>query len=350
MCKEKDGRYENVTKLLIDLKKVYIGTQVSYPDNSVNDDTVFIDRIMRDKRTEREAKPEEAHTAEETDGGRKKKPKKKPDKKDRVSVIAGTITGALLFCVLAFVFYSFFFNKVPEIELPDFKGKTVSEAEELVRETQLKIVVDGEEKSDELEAGQIISQQPTYGKMVKENATIKVVISLGGEDAKMPDLKDMSEENAKKLLDSLSIKFESVAEESSTTAAGYVLRQHPSYGTKMKPTDTATIYVSKEESAALVPVPNLIGMTKDAAVNALQSAKLTPGVIYKESSTRPEGTVAKQSLKANIQVAQGTTVDIIISTGSGAATQPPAQNTPQPTREPSPATKEPLVPVPNTLE
>lgn len=355
MCKEKSGRYDDVTKMLIDLKKVYIGTPVSHSTEDAGD-TVFIPSIVRDRNpAEKEFEDAENAPKKQNRGeisipieqGGKKNKKKTSSKDDKMSVIFGVITGLILIGLFSFVFYQFFLGGgVEEIELPDFTGSTVSEATELIKETKLKIEVKTEEKSDEFDVGEIISQDPEAGKKVKENATVKVVISLGGNESKMPDLKDMSSDDAKKLLSSLNIKYDTALEESSTVSEGYVVRQYPSYGTSMKQTDTATIYISSGEAVRLAKVPTLIGMTESAAKNTLENAGLALGKVYTEESEKPEGTVSKQSLRADIQVAEGTLVDIIISKGKAT---PTAKPTDTPTENDTP-TKAPITPVPNTLE
>ncbi len=353
MSKDKVGRYENVTKMLIDLKKVYIGTEVKFENEHNPGDTVIIPSIMNNDRYEKKENKEEIKPKRQEkeiidiNSGKKKK----SSKGDRLSIVAGVITGLILIALFSFVFYQFFLGGgVGEIKMPDLSGKTVAEATEMIKETKLKIEVTAEEKCDEFDIGEIISQEPEKDKMVKENSKIKVVVSLGSDGTKMPPLSTMSEADAKKMLDSLNIKYEVTQEESEDTPEGYVIRQYPSAGTTMKKSDAATIYVSKGKKAGLVPVPNLIGMTESAAKSMLENVNLVLGKVYYQESTRPEGTVAKQSLPADTQVAEETTVDIIISKGQTAepSPSPSADANPDASEEP---TKEPSIrPVPNTLE
>ena len=49
--------------------------------------------------------------------------------------------------ILFLVFFNLFGSSGAEVELPDFRGKTVEEAKEMVKNTKLEIIVDREEKS-----------------------------------------------------------------------------------------------------------------------------------------------------------------------------------------------------------
>ena len=363
MCKEKTGRYDDVTKMLIDLKKVYIGTPVKLSESDVSEDTLFIPPIMEERKPkktddgdEKQKRFEREIIIEPTLDGKKKKKQKEPNPKgDKISIIAGIVTGVLLIALFAFAFnYIFLGGGVGDIEIPDLSGKTIEEANEMIKETKLTIEVSGEEKSEEFDVGEIIFQEPEAKKMVKENAKIKVKISLGGDDAKMPQLATMEEGEAKKLLTTLNINYTVAQEESEDVPEGYVIRQYPSNGTSMKKSDTATIYVSKGKAVKTAKVPSLIGMTESAAKSMLESLNLSLGNVYHQESTKPEGTVAKQSLPADTEVKEGTTVDIIISKGEAPAVSP------EPSEEPSNGENSgegadedntpSIRPVPNTLE
>jgi serine/threonine-protein kinase len=76
-----------------------------------------------------------------------------------------------------------------------------------------------------------------------------------------------------------------------------------------------------EEAPAAVTVPEVVGMTTDGALNALEQAGLAVGTITEVASEDgPEGTVIEQTPQAGAEVDEGSAVDLRVSTGAPAPT------------------------------
>lgn len=77
-----------------------------------------------------------------------------------------------------------------DVDLPNLVGKTLEEANKEIEKTDIKLEKTEEFNAD-VEAGKIISQEPPYidGYTVKENSTIKIVISKGTEKAIVENVK-----------------------------------------------------------------------------------------------------------------------------------------------------------------
>jgi probable HAF family extracellular repeat protein len=74
------------------------------------------------------------------------------------------------------------------------------------------------------------------------------------------------------------------------------------------------------QGASLVSVPNVITMTQTNAESAITGAGLTVGTITQSyHATIPAGTVISQSPAAGTQVASGSSVDFVVSLGTGSA-------------------------------
>lgn len=354
MSKEQLSRYESATKMMIDLKKVYLGTPVSYDSRVSDGETMYVpkveprEHVMPDELLGYEGK----HKPVEPVQKKSKEKSEQQKKKDKVGIIAGIGTGLGLVVVLGVLFYFFILSPSgADVELPDFKNKTVAEAEEMVKNTNIKIVVEKEEKSDEIDEGKIISQNPTANKKVKDNAKIKVVVSLGGDGGTIPDLVNRKDTDAQERIRALDLVPNVVSETSDSIPKGYVVRQSPAEGTKYKKGDTVTIYVSAGKDEKMVPVPNLLGKMEEEAKAALLDAGLTWGSIGTVESTRKKGTVAAQSIRADVEVKEKTSIDIKLSSGPK-QTEPPATAEPEPpkqTQAPSASepeeTKAPIKPV-----
>lgn len=332
MSKEQSLRYDSVTQMMVDLKKVYTGNTVEYKE-SVSGDTIIPPRAGGHYQPE--VMPEELM-------GKKSKKKKSAvnRKKDVMGIVAGSVTGLALVVILFLIGYHFVGKgSVAEIELPDFKNMTVAEAQDLVVNTKLKIEVEKEEKSDTVEPGDIISQSPEAGKMVKENSTVKVVVSEGDENTEfpMPNLVNRKQSDAEQLLAQNDLRYSIVGEPSDTIPEDYVVRQTPTAGTYIDNATSVTVYVSTGKEDKTAKVPNMLGLSESAAKAELLDAGLTWGQIVEADSTKAKGTVISQSIRAGVEVKEKTSIDLKISSGSKATAAPTAAPTQAPTQAPATA-------------
>lgn len=331
MCKEQSGRYDTATKLMIDLKKVYLGAPVAY-DASLNDgETVMIPKISQEHVIPDDilGRPgKKAHAGKKT-----KTPAQK--KKDLISVLLGVGTGIVLVALFTWLFSVFFMSSGSDIELPDFTNMTVAEAKKMVENTEITIEIEDERKSDDVDKGKIISQDPTPNKKVKDNAVIKVIVSLGGEGGIMPDLVDRTDADAQEIIRSLGLVPNVVSEVSDTVEQGKVVRQSPVADAKYSKGDTVTIYVSSGAEKTVAEVPNLLGKTEEEAKATLLELGLTWGNISTIESSRAKGTVVAQSLPAGVEVKTNTSIDLRLSSGPKTSAESSAAPSAAPTEKPA---------------
>src|SRR5205085_1563299 len=105
---------------------------------------------------------------------------------------------------------------------------------------------------------------------------------------------------------------------SSTVAAGNVISESPTAGTRVASGSAVTLVVSTgSPGPAQVTVPNVVGQTQAAATSALTGAGLTVGAVtMQSSSTVAAGSVISESPTAGTRVASGSAVTLVVSTGS----------------------------------
>ena len=87
------------------------------------------------------------------------------------------------------------------------------------------------------------------------------------------------------------------------------------YNKKVKEGSTIKVIVSKGQEKTTVP--KVIGMKKEEAITALESAKLKSEIIEETSKTVEEGYVISQEIEADSEAVAGDTIKIHISTGTG---------------------------------
>ncbi|MBR4965426.1 MAG: Stk1 family PASTA domain-containing Ser/Thr kinase [Lachnospiraceae bacterium] len=99
------------------------------------------------------------------------------------------------------------------VELPNVVLYSEAEATAALEREGFK-VVKREEQSNEIIRGNVISQEPAGGTLVARGSEVVIVISLGrvNSDIAMPDLTNMTEEEAKAKLEELGLICESVSE------------------------------------------------------------------------------------------------------------------------------------------
>jgi serine/threonine-protein kinase len=140
--------------------------------------------------------------------------------------------------------------------------------------------------------------------------------------------------------DSLGLDLEEEPEFSEDVPEEHVIRTLPEAGEVVSEGDTITVFVSGGEET--VPVPGLIGQTRNEANITLTQAGLRLGNVEEEFSDRPVGTVIRSDPAAGIEVPLDSQVDLVLSRGpeptpTPAPTPPPTPTPPPPTPTPEPS-------------
>ena len=139
---------------------------------------------------------------------------------------------------------------------------------------------------------------------------------------KVPDVTNMSYAEAVANLNKKGFKVVKEESESGTVKKGNVVRQVPAAGENAKLGSSVTVYVSISSSVGKVSVPNLIGLSEEDAIVVLVESGLDVGVISQTTNPDPSlvNLVCYQSYSENVEVEEGTKVDIKISIGTGNST------------------------------
>lgn len=94
------------------------------------------------------------------------------------------------------------------IDLPNVVGKDRLQAANDLSKLGLKMNVEKRQASEKYPLGVVLSQDPEPGhRKVKEGGIVQVVISAGGRFVEVPDLRGRSEEEARKLLETLNLEL-----------------------------------------------------------------------------------------------------------------------------------------------
>ena len=249
------------------------------------------------------------------EAGRNKKSKGKGSKnKKKIAIIAAAVIVALA-AVVGIGFATGLFDK-KDIEVPDFRGMTIEEAEDKAEDLGIEVKIGKYEFSTEYEQDQIMDQDPNHGEMVAKGDTVTVDISKGGERGVIPNLIGKSEEDAKKMIEDYGFELGTVKEKESHEEKGTVIEQDPSAGSEGKQGDTINITISDGSGKEMGEVPYVLGMSEDEARAAIEKAGFKVGDVSEGvSSAYDNGQVMWQEYNGGTSLEKGTAIDIKISGG-----------------------------------
>ncbi|WP_301873531.1 Stk1 family PASTA domain-containing Ser/Thr kinase [uncultured Dialister sp.] len=198
---------------------------------------------------------------------------------------------AVLFIIcFAWAFFSFGnFWSSENITVPNVVGKPVEVAETTLKKLDLKVSVD-EIASDDVPAGQVISQTPAAGTNVKARRIIHLTVSKGGSAMLIPDLKGLTLEQAKERLDKMGLTLGAVENGNDPDKpSDVIISQSPESGAKATKGTRVNIVINMKQK---VHVPNVVGMTLADARNTLLSMKLSVGTINASDGTSTDDSSA----------------------------------------------------------
>ena len=203
-------------------------------------------------------------------------------------------------------------GSVDDVALPNFVNLTREQAEQAATEAGLQLEIT-EEFSSDVEAGKVISQDPPYldGYTVKENSTVKLVISKGENIKIVPKVIGETVDSATELLKAEELGIEVIEEASSTVEAGIVIRQDPEADSELNAGETVRVYVST--GTKQITMTNVVGEKEDDAKKELTDLGFEVNVEYSEDTTKEDGVVLEQSISSGTTVDDGTEVTLTVN-------------------------------------
>ena len=169
------------------------------------------------------------------------------------------------------------------------------------------------EFNSEVEAGKVISQDPPYieGYTVKEESTVKIVISKGENIKVVPDVVGKEKDEAEQEIRAEELEVKIVEETNDRIEAGYVIRQEPDAKTELNAGETVTIYVST--GTKQITMENVVGQTEEDAKQRLTELGFEVNIEYQEDTSKENGVVLEQSISSGTTVDDGTEVTLTIN-------------------------------------
>ncbi|MCL6593421.1 MAG: Stk1 family PASTA domain-containing Ser/Thr kinase, partial [Alicyclobacillus sp.] len=206
--------------------------------------------------------------------------------------------------------------QVPNVKLPDVRGKQADQAVALLRSAGFQVTE--KQAVNPQPAGVVYDENPPAGSEVKEGREVTLWVSKGPQQLQMPDLSGVPVDEAVQQLVNMGLSKDNISEQpvqSSQYGSGLVVATQPAKGAAVQTTSKVVLQVSE---GAMATVPNVLGMTLDQAEAALIQAHLAVGQISRVQAAAPDGTVVDMvPYKAGAQVPAGTSIGLYVAYNSG---------------------------------
>lgn len=209
-------------------------------------------------------------------------------------------------------------DSAQKVTVENVAGMTTEDAKTALSQKGLSNVKVSEQQSDTVSAGKVISTDPEAGTEVEKDAEITLIVSSGTSTVQVPSVASMTVSKAKSTLAAEGFNaVEGSKVYSDTVKAGLVAYSNPKGGAQASKGATITLYISKGPKRTTTTVPDLMGMTKAQAKEALTAKKLVLGSVSTAYSDNvSKNRVCVQSKAEGTEVKTGSTVDITLSLGA----------------------------------
>ena len=200
-------------------------------------------------------------------------------------------------------------SKGPRTEaVPDLSGQTVEAATETLKPLGLEIGQRTEAFSEDYPQGQIVEQGTPVGQQARRGAAVDVVVSKGREPITVPDVRDLSQDEAERRITDAGLVVGTVTRQRDPDVPkGSVVRTDPTAGNLFRGESVA---ITVSDGPPLVTVPDLKGEQVDDARGQLEGQGVK--VEVDDILGGLFGTVRDQSVPPGTQVEVGSTVTLTV--------------------------------------
>ncbi len=192
--------------------------------------------------------------------------------------------------------------------VPDVTGLTQAQARSQLADAGLTVATVESDDSPDQTKDHVTKTDPKANASVADGTAVTLYVSSG--QVNLPDLKGMTETDAKNALTALKLIPSISTVESSTVPAGSVVSQDRTPGLVPQGT-TISIQIATAPTTAVVP--DVVGKTQADATNAITGVGLTVKIVKTTATTVPRGEVVSTDPIANTTVPLGSSVTVTVS-------------------------------------
>ena len=191
-------------------------------------------------------------------------------------------------------------------EVPVLRGRTEEAARRLLEETNLAVGNAEHRFHGKVERGSVISTDPAAGTSLKPGTAVVLVISDGKEPVAVPNVVNLSVEEATKALEAGDLRANITEKFDDTVPAGSVVSQDPASGTADK-NSFVQLVISK--GPPVFEVPQVVGKNIAEAQQIITDAGFVPAP---QQLPGGPGTVLNQDPGGGSKHPKGTTITLYV--------------------------------------
>lgn len=320
-AKETKNRYQNADELITDLRAA-IGMQVQ-PLSGKNvkpasDDSKSKTRKFNGKNSELNKELIKDYYNDSYDDDIVDEEDEKEIKKREKNIITAAIIAGVILIFLIGIGGFLINNSLHTV--PDFIGMTYDEASAKAEKKGITIEFKQIYKEG-AEAGEVVDQSVEAGTKIPDNDkdfVVELSINVGEDAILVPDIVNMLKSKAETLLSENNLSFGDVKYVHSDKPIGTVLSQNPKAGEMVAVNSSINIEVSQGDVHEEVPMPSLVGKTKEEAQEALDELGLIPKFIEGFSDVVEEGKIIDQGIEPDTNIGVGSSITLTVSKGPSA--------------------------------
>ncbi len=252
-----------------------------------------------------------SHQTSPDDGGRRRRRRGRRAAK-WLAAIAVLSAVALLVLV---------FGPFLRVKVPDVVGKTPAEATALLATVNLALDSTAEAFSEDVAKGHIMETSPGPNRSARNGATIQATVSKGPERYTVPELKNLTVEEAQIALGAANMVLGAQTPgHDDKIKNGHIISSDPKSGASAKRDTAVAVVVSQGPAPVVLPV--LVGASGEASEQTLKDLGLKVDTESKYSESVDKGLVISMDPTGGTTVHRGDTVELVVSKGPPMVTVP----------------------------
>ncbi len=199
--------------------------------------------------------------------------------------------------------------------IPQLIGKDIVYALEILSDLGLNTKVRGREYSDTVPKNHIIFQDPEPGSEIKKGRDVKVIVSKGVQEVLIPNLKGLTIDQARIILEENDLCYGNTAlVNSEKWSKDVIIAQSPPSGQTILRGVCMDLLVSLGERPNYIMTPDLLGYALDKGVQIMERVHLSPGQIKSQyTAAKPLDTIIDQQPKPGYRTTSDAPVNLIIN-------------------------------------
>jgi eukaryotic-like serine/threonine-protein kinase len=320
LAKNPDRRYNSAAQFASDLRAVVGGGPLVAAGYDVGDERtqVVAPLPIGDEATRVMAGQPAAATRVAPDERQRPRP---PRKRRRIWPWLLLVAVLVLALVGGFLLYRALAGTA--VAVPDVVGEQQAAAVTELKQAGFAVEQKSEYSDQYPQTGLVARQSPGAGTDLREGAAVTIWVSKGPEHFQLGNLFGLTATEASAFLKDAGLVPKQLTG-NSTQEPGTVYKQKPAAFETVARGDTVQYWVSK--GPAQVAVPDLTGLSQSQAEATITDKGLAVGTVTSQTSaTVPAGQVVSQAPSPGTKVDKGTSVSIVVSSGSPSPSPSPSQ-------------------------